>query len=342
MAVLLALLLVGCAAPATRSQLEMVVAPTQTPATPRPISFPSDEAPHSDLSEWWYYTGHLTAQDGSRYGFELVFFQGVRGQNPVGYAAHFAITDHQRRSFSFFEKVDRALQVQGEGRYRLAVGEWRMGGGGDYHYLQADGGGYAMDLELRSAKPPVLHNGIGWLSFGPVGDSYYYSRTRMEVEGSLQDGGVAQRVTGLAWMDHQWGDFILVNGGGWDWYSIQLDDGTEVMVTVLRDQPGNVAGTYGSYVGEDGRVVNLKAGGVEIETTGRWSSPRSGATYPSGWRLRLPDQGLDLALEPVLRDQELNTTSSTGVSYWEGEVRVFGSRAGAPVSGEGYVELTGY
>jgi len=88
--------------------------------------------------------------------------------------------------------------------------------------------------------------------------------------------------------------------------------------------------------------VNLKAGGVEIETTGRWSSPRSGATYPSGWRLRLPDQGLDLALEPVLRDQELNTTSSTGVSYWEGEVRVFGSRAGAPVSGEGYVELTGY
>jgi predicted secreted hydrolase len=339
---LLAFLLAGCAATAAGSRLEMVPAPTPTPVVPRPINFPADEAPHHDLSEWWYYTGHLKTESGKEYGFELVFFQGVRGQNPVGYAAHFAITDHRRGSFSFFEKVDSSLRVQGDGRYQLAVGGWRMGGEGDDHYLQADGGDYAIDLKLHSAKPPVLHNGIGWLSFGPVGDSYYYSRTRMEVDGTLRDGNASERVTGLAWMDHQWGDFILVNGGRWDWFSLQLGDGTEVMVTVLRDQPGNVAAVYGSHVDRQARVTDLKAGDLEVAATGSWSSPRSGATYPSGWRLRLPNQGLDLTLEPVLKDQELNTTASTGVSYWEGEVRVSGSPAGSPVSGEGYVELTGY
>ncbi len=340
--ILLAFLLAGCAAPASDSPLKMVAAPTPTPVVPRPISLPADEAAHDNLSEWWYYTGHLKTESGKEYGFELVFFQGVRGQNPVGYAAHFAITDHQRRAFSFDEKVDQTLRVQGDGRYQLSVGDWKMGGEGDDHYLQAQGKGYAVDLKLHSAKPPVLHNGIGWISFGPVGDSYYYSRTRMEVKGTLQDGDTTERVTGLAWMDHQWGDFILVNGGGWDWYSLQLGDGTEVMVTALRDQPGNVAAVYGSYVDRQGHTADLKAGDVEVQATGSWKSPHSGATYPSGWRLRLPGQGLDLSLEPVLKGQELNTTQSTGVSYWEGEVRVSGSHAGSPLSGEGYVELTGY
>ena len=342
LAILLALLVGGCGAPAAGSKLEMAPAPTPAPVPPRPVVLPADEAAHDNLSEWWYYTGHLRTESGEKYGFELVFFQGVRGQNPVGYAAHFAITDHQQGSFSYEEKVDRTLRVQGEGQYRLAVGDWTMGGQGDDHYLRAQGKGYAVDLKLHATKPPVLHNGAGWLSFGPAGDSYYYSRTRMEVGGVLQANGVSERVTGLAWMDHQWGDFILVNGGGWDWYSVQLGDGTEVMVTLLRDQPGNVAAVYGSYVDRQGRVTELKAGDLEVGATGSWRSPHSGATYPSGWKLRLPGQGIELTLEPVLRDQELNTTRSTGVSYWEGEVQVSGTRGGASLSGEGYVELTGY
>ncbi len=309
---------------------------------PRPVVLPADEAAHNDLTEWWYYTGHLKTESGKEYGFELVFFQGVRGQNPVGYAAHFALTDPEQGSFRYSEKVDSSLRVQGGGQYRLAVGDWKMGGDGDDHYLQAQGKGYAVDLKLHSTKPPVLHNGIGWLSFGPVGDSYYYSRTRMEVEGTLQDGNRDERVTGEAWMDHQWGDFILVNGGGWDWFSVQLGDGTEVMVTLLRDQPGNVAAVYGSYVDRQGRVTDLKAADLEVGATGSWKSPHSGATYPSGWKLRLPGQGLELKLDPLLPDQELNTLQSTGVSYWEGAVRVSGARNGVPLAGEGYVELTGY
>ncbi len=193
---------------------------------PLAIALPADDAPHDNLSEWWYYTGHLKTESGKSYGLELVFFQAVRGQNPVGYAAHFAVADHQRQAFSFEQRADRALRVQGDGRYRLAVGDWRMGGDGDDHFLQARGMGYAIDLKLRSLKPPVLHAGSGWISFGPVGDSYYYSRTRMEVTGSLQDGDATERATGLAWMDHQWGDFVVA-GGGWDWLSAQLDDGAD-------------------------------------------------------------------------------------------------------------------
>jgi len=339
---LLFLMAAACSAPAASSGLVVVLAPTPAPATPRPVLLPADEAPHEDLSEWWYYTGHLKSESGKQYGFELVVFQAVRGENPVGYAAHFAITDHQRESFSFDQKTDKALRIQGDGRYRLEVGGWQMGGEGDDHFLRAHNGRYGLDLRLHSTKPPALHGGSGWISFGPVGDSYYYSRTHMEVEGTLQDGAETERVSGLAWMDHQWGNFILVNGGGWDWFSLQLSDGTEVMVTVLRDQPGSVPATYGSHVDREGRVTDLKAEDIGLEVTDRWRSPHSGAVYPSGWELELPHQDLELHIEPVLADQELNTINSAGVIYWEGEVRASGSRNGIPLFGEGYVELTGY
>jgi len=340
-ALFLVLIAAGCAAP-IRPSLAVLPIADPTPSAPRPITFPRDESPHDSLSEWWYYTGHLDTESGAHYGFELTFFQAVRGQNPVGYAAHFAITDPAGQRFSYEERLDKSLRVQGDGSYRLKLGDWQIGGDGADHYLQASGKDYSLDLKLHSLKPPALHAGKGWISFGPVGDSYYYSRTRMELSGSLGQAGKAEQVTGLAWMDHQWGDFILVNGGGWDWFSLQLGDGTELMVTVLRDQPGSVSAMYGSLVDREGGVTELRASDLEVEATGSWQSPHSGVSYPSGWRLRLPNQGLDLSLEPVLRDQELDTRASTGVRYWEGEVRASGSRNGAPISGLGYVELTGY
>ncbi|HEX9015025.1 MAG TPA: lipocalin family protein, partial [Chloroflexota bacterium] len=158
----------------------------------------------------------------------------------------------------------------------------------------------------------------------------------------IVDGGRREDVTGLAWMDHQWGDFIVVNGGGWDWYSVQLSDGTDVMVTVLRDQEGDVPAVYGTISDPLGKATDLNAADVKVEATGSWTSPHTGAKYPSGWRLRLPGQGIDLEISPVLPDQELNTRQSTGVAYWEGDVRITGTRAGTAVSGQGYVELTGY
>jgi hypothetical protein len=139
-------------------------APTPTATVPKPVSLPADEAPHNALTEWWYYTGHLKTTSGREYGFEFVIFQAVRAGSPVGYAAHFAVTDLGRGTFTYQERSDRSLAIQGNGQYRLSVGGWQMEGNGDDHHLLARGDRYAIDLRLHSVKPPMLHNGIGWIS----------------------------------------------------------------------------------------------------------------------------------------------------------------------------------
>ncbi len=306
-----------------------------------PIDLPRDEAPHRDLTEWWYYTGHLEAE-GKEYGFELVTFQVVRGAIPVTYISHFAITDVGRGRFAYDQKQASGAQPQPEQGFRVGAGGWEMSGLGGRDRLRASMEGYSIDLVLTATKPPVLHDGDGILSLGPAGDTYYYSRTRMSVEGMLTDHGKRLPVTGQAWMDHQWGNFITVAGGGWDWYSAQLDDGSEVTVSVLRDAEGKEILTYGTYVGPDGTTEDLREEGFEVIPTAQWKSPRTGTTYPANWRLKVPRKQLDLRITPVLPDQELDTRRTTGVVYWEGAVRVTGTRAGNPVAGKGYVELTGY
>jgi predicted secreted hydrolase len=140
-------------------------------------------------------------------------------------------------------------------------------------------------------------------------------------------------------MDHQWGNFVVSAAGGWDWYSLQLDDRTELMLYVLRGLNGETTGVYGSQVLADGRVVELQPGSVRALATGIWTSPHTGAAYPSGWRLTLPD-GSQLELRPQLLDQELyfpEASWQATMAYWEGAVSVSGDRTGV-----GYVELTGY
>ncbi len=314
--------------------------PQPTPSLP-PVSFPRDEAPHGDLTEWWYYTGHLQAGK-RRYGFELVTFQAVRGQLPRSYVAHFAITDQQRRRFAYDQRLHTGPQpVQGPG-FNLEVGGWKMSGAGGTDRLQARMPDYGIDLTLRATKPAVLHEGDGIISFGPAGTSYYYSRTRMSVQGTIEDHGKRLPVTGQAWMDHQWGNFISVAGGGWDWYSIQLEDGADLTVSEVRNLEGEVLLEYGTYVEPNGSASNLDTEQVDTKVTARWRSPKTGAVYPSGWRMIIRDRELDLTLTPVLPDQELDTRKSTGVAYWEGAVEVAGTSDGKPIRGKGYVELTGY
>ncbi len=143
-------------------------------------------------------------------------------------------------------------------------------------------------------------------------------------------------------MDHQWGNFLPLGQGGWDWLSIQLDDGRDLMLWHTRDASGKVVYGNGTLVGPGGETTVLEQGAFSIEATGRWTSPASGTTYPSGWRVELPGLGLRLALEPLLKDQELRTPQSTRVTYWEGAVDVRGDQRGRAISGQGYVELTGY
>ncbi|MHB8620281.1 MAG: lipocalin-like domain-containing protein [Chloroflexota bacterium] len=334
-------LLAGCARGGTVDPAVLAPPSSAAAAAPQPdrVILPRDDAPHNDLTEWWYYTGHLVADGGKTYGFELVMFQGERQGAPNGYAAHFALTDNTRHTFQFAQRSETGSGVRKGAGLDLNMNGWLIQGGGKHFHLAAAMPNYAIDLNLTALKPAVLHEGKGIISFGPAGDSYYYSRTRLAVGGTLTDRGQPVAVTGLAWMDHQWGNFISA-GGGWDWFSMQLNDDSEVMLFFLRDRQGNVFTAYGTYVDPAGKATVLPAGSFSRHALSSWTSPRSHITYPSGWLVKAG--GYTLTLAPTVKDQELRTAASTGVTYWEGDVTVAGIRGARVVHGQGYVELVGY
>jgi predicted secreted hydrolase len=321
------------------------------------FQFPRDHGSHEEYrTEWWYYTGHLRTESGHRYGFEVTFFRvGVERRDPQGTnawdlknvaMAHFAISDIDGQKFRYFEKLNRQspftagaatgmLDVFNEGWSARAIsdGSWRV---------VASNGGDAIDLVMRARKPPAVHgeNGVSVKAEGAGYASHYYSMTRLEVTGSIN----RQRCTGLAWMDHEFGSSSLrENQQGWDWFSVQLDNDTELMLYQIRRRDGTPDVTSsGSLITSDGSVIHIRRDQMQIASTGRWKSKASGATYPMGWRITLPSFHVALVLKPLMVDQELVTKGSTGVTYWEGAVDVSGSFDNNSVSGSGYVEMTGY
>jgi predicted secreted hydrolase len=316
-----------------------------------PIQFPQDEAPHHDLTEWWYYTGHahgLDAQGQTHdYGFELTFFQTLRGAFSPYYAAHFAISDITAGAFHFdqragFEPASVIPPAGSRNGFDVSLGGWSAQGLNGQDHLSATMANYVISFQLAATKPPALHGGNGLITYGPSGFSYYYSRTRMLLAGTLTDHGQRISVTGQAWMDHQWGNFVSLVGSGWDWYSIQLDNDTEYMLYVIRDSQKRPVATFGTYVAGDGSATELAPTDIASRALSTWTSPHTGGVYPSGWAVSIASQQLDLTLTPQLLDQELVTTQSTGVAYWEGAVRISGTLRGQPITGLGYVELTGY
>ncbi|MEO6259488.1 MAG: lipocalin-like domain-containing protein [Thermoanaerobaculia bacterium] len=321
------------------------------------FSFPRDHGSHNEYqTEWWYYTGHLRTESGKRYGFELTFFRvGVVPPRTIQQTrwdlrnlalAHFALTDIDGKAFRYSEKLNRSspftaaasdthLDVFNEGwrATTLPDGSWR---------INAFAGRDALELTLASEKPPAIHgeNGVSLKASGDGYASHYYSMTRMTARGSVN----GQRCTGLVWMDHEFGSSALrENQRGWDWFAIQLENDIELMVYLIRRDDGTPDSTSsGSLITPDGTVIHLRREDLSIVATGQWTSPKSRAAYPMGWRLVVPKFGISLTLTPVLRDQELMTRSSTQVTYWEGAVDVSGSFRNEAAKGEGYVELTGY
>jgi predicted secreted hydrolase len=216
------------------------------------------------------------------------------------------------------------------------------GGGHDRLTAASEAAGFGLDLTLDAGGlPALLHGQDGWVDFGPAGGSYYYSRPRLRVSGTLTLGGTALPVSGLAWFDHQWGDFIAV-GGGWDWFAVDLDDGSALTLSLVRDVEGRQALAYGTLMQPDGTAVHLAAADFAVQVLDHWTSPHTGALYPAGWRLTVPGRGLVITLRPTVADQELDTRASTGVIYWEGSQVVSATRDGLPLGGQAYVELTGY
>ena len=331
------LLLAGCAQSVAPLPEPAAPAPVEIASLP-PVDLPRDHRPHQDLSEWWYFTGHLQDREGTWFGFEFVIFAANRQGLGTSFAAHLAVSDPNPGSFRYAERTSNIHGAANRGDW-LCVGGWSLRIGDSGFSFAASDDSFGLDLELQPTKPPVLHGEGGVIDFGAAGWSYYYSQTRLAVEGQLTLDGIDRSVTGQAWFDHQWGDFLVTGQGGWDWFSLQLDDGRELMATVLRDAEGVVSTTYGTLVGGAGGVTHLDAAAIQIQALADWRSPNSGAEYPARWRVSVPSAGLELEVTPTIPDQELDTSASTGTIYWEGSVEA--RQAGRPV-GRGFVELTGY
>jgi predicted secreted hydrolase len=357
--------------PAAHPVVTSAPSPSARPPDPVPIVLPADDAPHDRLTEWWYDTGHLVDDTGGRWGFELVVFRAERGGFPVSWASHLALTDetggrfHDAQRSEIGPQVDVRRPDEMAGRFAFAIAgvapgdpagarrtPWTMAGSGGHDRLSAMAGadeaagdpsaGFGLDLRLEATKHPALHDGDGWIDFGPAGGSYYYSRTAMTATGSIHVGDRTLRVAGTAWFDHQWGDFISVGAGGWDWFAVNLADGTDLTLSLIRAADGSYPLVYGTLVDAGGTARHLDGAAFTVAVTDHWTSPATGTTYPAGWTLTLPGEDLAIRLRPTMAAQELDTRATTGVVYWEGSQVVTATRGGRPLGGEAYVELTGY
>ncbi len=325
---------------------------------PRTFEFPRDHGPHPGYrNEWWYVTGNLDSAAGRRFGFELTIFRfALTPEPPVAdsswrtnqvYIAHFAITDVDAGKFFVAQRSSRgALGLAGATAepFRVWIDDWEISASGDASRrwrLTASAEDFALDLDLVAVKPPVLNglSGLSQKSANPRNASYYYSITRWRSDGRVRTGSDEFVVSGLSWLDREWSSSALAaDQAGWDWFALQLSDGSELMFYNLRKTDGaQDAFSAGTWVFADGTARHIDREDIDITVKRQWASP-AGGSYPAAWEIGLPALDLRLTVEPVLADQELFTT----VRYWEGAVDVTGTRSGAAVTGRGYVELTGY
>jgi predicted secreted hydrolase len=340
--------------------LACVAAAWQTAEPGWEYQFPRDHQVHENFkTEWWYFTGNLTAERGRRFGYELTFFrQGIRPPNERGGTtsrfvvddlkfAHFTITDAQGRKFHFFQKTSRgSFNEAGFSRDdRIAwIESWglRMKRDGSFHLL-ADGPGARLDLELVPEKPPVVHgkNGVSQKAAGADHASHYYSITRLRSAGRIALNEKAFSVRGESWFDHEWATNQLAPGQvGWNWVSAQLNDGSELMLYQMRLANGAAdPASSGTFIRSDGRSIPLTNADFKMTPRDFWKSPATKAEYPVAWRIEVPKAQLDFTIEPVLHDQELVLPP---LIYWEGAFDLAGRRAGRRIGGHGYLELTGY
>lgn len=327
----------------------------------RTISFPQDHFSHPDFkTEWWYYTGHLETESGRKYGYQVTFFRfGLRDRQRAEkenaplftdlYLAHFALSDKQEKKFLFRERANRGYGDRAGAsvnRYLVWNENWKVEGRGQNHVIEIKDRDASLRLHLTPLRPPVLHGqkGLSQKGEGKGRASYYYSFTRMKAEGELEIGGKKESVRGLSWMDHEFGsDQLGEDQVGWDWFSIQLDNKTEIMLYLIRRQDGS-ADPYssGTLVHEDGTSRHLSLNDFRVEVLDRWKSPKSGGDYPMRWRVVIPSEGIELEIVPFFPEQELDTRKSTKVTYWEGSAQVRGSYRKKAIQGQGYVEMTGY
>ena len=335
-------------------------------------SFPRDHWSHPGYrAEWWYFTGQLAAPGDTvpRYGYQFTLFRvGVLPAAPPWASdwsasdvvmGHAAVTELATGRHTFSETLVRATPLLGgfgrpgagdglaawcvapagtDGRWTLS---WRDN---RFTFAMRDARlGIALDLTAEPARPLTLQGPNGYSRKGAAPDnaSQYYSITRLATSGTVTAAGRTVRVSGTSWMDQEFGSNQLgAAAAGWDWFSLQLGDGRDVMLYLLRDTTGATTWSAGT-VGRPGAAPrHLAAADYRVRATAHWTSRASGARYPARWTVEIPSERLLLTVEPLLADQENRSAIATRLFYWEGAVRVRGA-AGRP-AGRGYVELTGY
>lgn len=339
-----------------------------TALQPRAFNFPEDHGPHPDFrNEWWYVTGNLDGPAGERFGFELTIFRfslAPRDETPGNNASdwktdqvfigHFAISDIEAEQFHVAQRYSRGsvgLAGAEATPFRVWLEDWSIKSADAQHghakdsdspwELHASDGNLSLDLRLLPMKDIVLNGvqGLSQKSAQPGNASYYYSIPRLATSGSLQIGNSVYEVSGLSWLDREWGSSALSKDQqGWDWFALQLSDGTDLMFYNLRRRDGTAdEHSAGTWIDAAGQATHLRHDDVDIEVHDYWESAE-GDSYPAKWTISVPKLDLQLEVLPALRNQELITT----VRYWEGAVDIMGTSGANIVSGRGYVELTGY
>ncbi len=328
----------------------------------RKIEFPEDHGPHFEFqTEWWYFTGNLTSTDNQQFGFQFTIFRRAMSASQVEvdsdwsgnqiYLSHIAITDIGRNEFLIDEVYSRdALELAGATAQPFAiwVENWtvkaasgRCEGCLDLH-IKADSDSFSMDLQLNSKKPAVLQGDRGLSHKGslPGNASYYYSLTHLETSGSITVYGQSSDVVGLSWMDHEWFTSLFEEEvDGWDWFALQLDDRREL--TLFQVRQGNNSDEffkYGVLIDAQGNSQKLAPEKILLKQVRFWQSAESEARYPVGWGIEIPELGMELIIEAAVDHQE----RIDSFRYWEGAVIINGSDGANPVSGKGYLEMTGY
>jgi predicted secreted hydrolase len=324
------------------------------------FEFPRDYFDHPDFqTEWWYYTGNLKSANGHRYGFELTFFRQAVSRDPAQsatwdvkdiYLTHLALSDLDGQKFYHAERINRAgpgIAGVSASSARIWNGNWQIQWNGADQKLHAIDKLFQLHLTLHTEKRPVIHgeSGVSQKSDGAGHASYYFSLTRLTAGGKLELNGETLQVSGLAWMDHEFFTHQLdASQVGWDWLSLQLEDTTELMLFRIRRKDGSLDPfSAGTYVDARGKSTHLRANDFTLQPLAKsWTSPVTRATYPIAWKFTVPKLEIELETHTGLAAQELAGKTKIAPSYWEGAITLEGHRGKSPLSGVGYLEMTGY
>lgn len=335
------------------------------------FQFPRDHLSHQDYqTEWWYFSGNLSTENKHNkarrsFAYQFTLFRFAMHPNSTKrspwrsnniYMAHIALTDIDQEKIYQQERFSRdgpglaGAEMDDDGNIQIWLNNWQAKSlqSGQLLPLELNitGKQFSLNLHLKTTKPMVLQGDSGFSQkSGQAGNaSYYYSYTRLVTTGTISIGQSRYSVIGNSWLDREWSTSSLGDGQqGWDWFSVHLDDGSELMLYQMRKKDGTQDDfSSGTLVDVKGRSQTLSAQDFQILALEYWQSPVSAIRYPIKWQVLLPSHHLELNISAKVNQQEWAKKNGFSFNYWEGAVGVSGIKNQQPITGAGYLEMTGY